>query len=46
MGRTLHMKIAETPSGPAGTVMVVDFTLLGQRFQAITAGPHHDSTRC
>jgi len=25
-----------------GSVKVVDFTLLGQRFQAISAGPHHD----
>jgi predicted 3-demethylubiquinone-9 3-methyltransferase (glyoxalase superfamily) len=33
---------AESPSGPAGSVEVVDFTLLGQRFQAMTAGPHHD----
>jgi predicted 3-demethylubiquinone-9 3-methyltransferase (glyoxalase superfamily) len=33
---------SESPSGPAGSVKVVDFTLLGQRFQAITAGPHHD----
>ncbi len=32
----------ESPSGPAGSVKVVDFTLLGQRFQAITAGPHHE----
>jgi predicted 3-demethylubiquinone-9 3-methyltransferase (glyoxalase superfamily) len=32
----------ESPSGPAGSVKVVDFTLFGQRFQAITAGPHHD----
>ncbi len=32
----------ETPSGAAGTVKIVDFTLLGQRFQAITAGPHHE----
>ncbi|HEX7124409.1 MAG TPA: VOC family protein [Thermodesulfobacteriota bacterium] len=32
----------DTPSGPAGSVKVVDFTLLGQRFQAITAGPHHE----
>lgn len=32
----------ESPSGPAGSVVIVDFTLLGQRFQAITAGPHHD----
>jgi predicted 3-demethylubiquinone-9 3-methyltransferase (glyoxalase superfamily) len=31
-----------SPSGPAGSVRIVDFTLLGQRFQAITAGPHHD----
>jgi len=33
---------SDSPSGPAGSVKVVDFTLLGQRFQAITAGPHHD----
>jgi len=33
---------ADSPSGPAGAVKVVDFTLFGQRFQAITAGPHHD----
>ena len=32
----------ESPSGPAGSVKVVDFTLIGQRFQAISAGPHHD----
>jgi predicted 3-demethylubiquinone-9 3-methyltransferase (glyoxalase superfamily) len=32
----------DTPSGPAGSVKIVDFTLLGQRFQAMTAGPHHD----
>ena len=33
---------ADSPSGPAGSVKVVDFTLFGQRFQAMTAGPHHD----
>lgn len=33
---------SDSPSGPAGSVVIVDFTLLGQRFQAITAGPHHD----
>ena len=33
---------SDSPSGPAGSVKVVDFTLLGQPFQAITAGPHHD----
>ena len=32
----------DTPSGPAGSVKVVDFTLLGQRFQAMSAGPHHE----
>jgi predicted 3-demethylubiquinone-9 3-methyltransferase (glyoxalase superfamily) len=31
-----------SPSGPPGSVKVVDFTLLGQRFQAITAGPHDE----
>ncbi|MFY0568722.1 VOC family protein [Archangium lansingense] len=30
---------SDTPSGPAGTVKVVDFTLFGQPFQAISAGP-------
>src|SRR5437867_8993350 len=34
--------LSESPSGPPGSVKVVDFTLLGQRFQAITAGPHHE----
>ena len=33
---------SDSPSGPAGSVKVVDFTLLGQRFQAISAGPHHE----
>lgn len=30
---------AETPSGPAGSVSVVEFTLAGQQFQALSAGP-------
>jgi predicted 3-demethylubiquinone-9 3-methyltransferase (glyoxalase superfamily) len=34
--------MSESPSGPPGSVKVVDFTLLGQRFQAMTAGKHHD----
>jgi predicted 3-demethylubiquinone-9 3-methyltransferase (glyoxalase superfamily) len=34
--------MSDTPGGPAGSVKVVDFTLLGQRFQAISAGPHHE----
>ncbi len=29
----------ESPSGPAGSVKVVEFTLFGQPFMAITAGP-------
>lgn len=31
---------SDTPSGPPGSVKVVDFTLLGQRFCAMTAGRH------
>jgi predicted 3-demethylubiquinone-9 3-methyltransferase (glyoxalase superfamily) len=33
---------SESPSGPPGSVKVVDFTLFGQPFQAMSAGPHHD----
>ena len=33
---------SESPSGPPGSVSIVDFTLLGQRFQAMSAGPHHE----
>ena len=32
---------AESPSGPAGSVAVVEFTLCGQAFMSISAGPHH-----
>jgi predicted 3-demethylubiquinone-9 3-methyltransferase (glyoxalase superfamily) len=31
---------AESPSGPAGAVTMVDFTLFGQQFFAMSAGPH------
>jgi predicted 3-demethylubiquinone-9 3-methyltransferase (glyoxalase superfamily) len=34
--------LSESPSGPPGSVKVVDFILFGQRFQAMTAGPHDD----
>ena len=34
--------LSESPSGPPGSVKIVDFTLLGQRFQAMSAGPHHE----
>ena len=30
---------ADTPSGPAGMVLTVDFTLGGQRFQGLNGGP-------
>lgn len=32
----------DSPSGPAGSVSMVEFTLCGQPFAAMTAGPHHD----
>lgn len=32
---------AKTPSGPAGSVSVVEFTLAGAPVMAISAGPHH-----
>ena len=31
---------ADSPSGPAGSVTVVEFTLFGQGLMAISAGPH------
>src|ERR671923_2026383 len=31
---------AETPSGPAGMVLTVDFTLNGQHFQGLNGGPN------
>ena len=33
---------ADSPSGPAGSVTVVNFTLFGQQFMAMSAGPHHE----
>lgn len=30
---------SDSPSGPAGSVAIVDFTLAGRKFQAMTAGP-------
>jgi predicted 3-demethylubiquinone-9 3-methyltransferase (glyoxalase superfamily) len=32
----------DTPSGPPGSVTVVEFTLAGSRVMAMTAGPHHE----
>jgi predicted 3-demethylubiquinone-9 3-methyltransferase (glyoxalase superfamily) len=31
---------ADTPSGPAGMVLTVDFTLAGQPIQGLNGGPH------
>lgn len=38
VNRVVTMQI-ESPSGPPGSVKVVDFTLFGQSFTAMTAGP-------
>jgi predicted 3-demethylubiquinone-9 3-methyltransferase (glyoxalase superfamily) len=35
----VHRSPADTPSGPAGMVLTVDFTLLGQRFLGLNGGP-------
>lgn len=35
-------RITSGPGEAAHTVTVVDFTLFGQRFQAMSAGPHHE----
>ena len=42
--RVLHVSKLESdsPSGPAGSVEIVEFLLFGQRFQAISAGPHDE----
>ncbi len=39
VGRVTHLA-TDSPSGPAGSVAVVEFTLFGQAFMAISAGPH------
>ena len=33
---------AESPAGPAGSVVIVEFTLCGQAFMSMSAGPHHE----
>ena len=32
----------DSPSGPAGSVKVIEFTLAGSPMMAMSAGPHHD----
>ncbi|MCH7342656.1 VOC family protein [Pelomonas sp. CA6] len=36
---------SESPAGPPGSVKVVDFELFGQRFSAMSAGPHEPFTQ-
>jgi predicted 3-demethylubiquinone-9 3-methyltransferase (glyoxalase superfamily) len=38
VGKVWHSP-ADTPSGPAGTVLVIEFTLAGERFQILAGGP-------
>jgi predicted 3-demethylubiquinone-9 3-methyltransferase (glyoxalase superfamily) len=35
---TVQRNVIDSPSGPAGSVLVVDFTLAGQRFMALNGG--------
>jgi predicted 3-demethylubiquinone-9 3-methyltransferase (glyoxalase superfamily) len=37
--RSVFHSPADTPSGPAGMVLLVDFTLAGQPFQILAGGP-------
>lgn len=37
---TVWRSPAETPSGPVGMVLTVDFTLAGQQLQGLNGGPH------
>jgi predicted 3-demethylubiquinone-9 3-methyltransferase (glyoxalase superfamily) len=41
MGRITRLP-GETPSGPPGSVSVVEFTIAGSPVMAISAGPHHE----
>jgi 3-demethylubiquinone-9 3-methyltransferase len=36
--------LADTPSGPAGTVLLVEFTLAGNRFTGLNGGPQFPFT--
>lgn len=35
------MSPMDTPGAPAGSPLLVEFTLAGQRYQALNGGPHH-----
>ncbi len=40
--RVTPIPVEESPVAPAHSLVIVDFTLMGQRFQALEAGPHHE----
>lgn len=40
--RVTPLQVGDSEVAPAHSLVIVDFTLLGQRFQALQAGPHHD----
>ena len=40
----VHRSPAETPSGPEGSVLTVDYTLAGQKFIALNGGPEFKFT--
>ncbi|HEY6797689.1 MAG TPA: VOC family protein [Kineosporiaceae bacterium] len=41
---TVWRSPAQTPSGPAGTVLTVDFTIAGQQLQGLNGGPEFTFT--
>jgi predicted 3-demethylubiquinone-9 3-methyltransferase (glyoxalase superfamily) len=41
---TVQRNVVDSPSGKAGTVLVVDFTLAGQRFMALNGGTRFEHT--
>ena len=42
--KSVNRAAADTPSGPEGSVLTVDFTLDGQRFIGLNGGPAHPFT--
>lgn len=40
--RVTPLRVGDSEVAPAHSLVIVDFTLMGQRFQALQAGPHHD----
>jgi hypothetical protein len=42
----VQKNVRDSPGGKAGTVLVVDFTLAGQRFMALNGGTRFEYTHC